>query len=57
MTVDSNFNLEDHLLDCPFCHFCTLPQNPNLCNFPDYKICPEYSQKLLKLKNSTKILH
>ncbi|MHA1105588.1 MAG: hypothetical protein ACTSPN_07670 [Promethearchaeota archaeon] len=57
MTIDSNFNLEDCLLACPFCHFCTLPQNQNLCNFPDYKICPEYSQKLIKLKASSKILH
>ncbi|MBY9004259.1 MAG: hypothetical protein KGD73_09835 [Candidatus Lokiarchaeota archaeon] len=56
MTIDSNFNLEDCLTACPFCHFCALPQNPISCNFPDYKICPEYSQKLIKFKDSSKIL-
>ncbi|MCJ7647754.1 MAG: hypothetical protein MUP85_04000 [Candidatus Lokiarchaeota archaeon] len=57
MTIESNFNLEENILACPFCHFCTLPQNPNSCNFPDYKICPEYSTKLIKLKESSNFLH
>ena len=57
MIDDSEINLEDCLLACPFCSLCVLPQNPISCNFPEYKICPEYSQKLEKLKTSSKILH
>jgi len=53
MITDSKWNL----LACPFSHACNLPKNHNTCGFPEYKMCPEHDQKLLKLKASVKILH
>ena len=51
------FNLKSAILSCPFLHSCTLPKIENLCNFLEYKICPDYDSKLKRLKASTKILH
>jgi hypothetical protein len=57
MITESNYNLEMNILSCPFSHKCNLPKIENLCNFPEFKICPDYQQKLHKLKSSLKILH
>jgi hypothetical protein len=57
MISDSSINLERHILSCPFSHKCTLPKIEHLCNFPDYKICPDYDSKLKRLMASTKVLH
>ncbi|MBY9015554.1 MAG: hypothetical protein KGD68_07685 [Candidatus Lokiarchaeota archaeon] len=54
MISESNFNLERNILSCPFLYKCNLPKIENLCNFPEYKICPEYDSKLKTLKASKK---
>ncbi len=50
-------NLPDNLLECPFAHTCNLPVNQHSCNFPEYKVCPEYQIKLKKLKFPSKVVH
>jgi len=57
MISELNFDLESAILSCPFLHTCNLPKIENLCNFPEYKICPDYDSKLKRLKASTKVLH
>lgn len=57
MISNIDFNPENKVLSCPFSHTCNLPKAQNLCNFPDYKVCPDYHTKLQKLKSSVKILH
>jgi hypothetical protein len=57
MISESNFNLERNILSCPFSHRCNLPKIETLCNFPEYKICPDYDSKLKRLKTSIKVLH
>ncbi|MEJ2250263.1 MAG: hypothetical protein P8Y70_10435 [Candidatus Lokiarchaeota archaeon] len=42
-------NKGKELFDCPFMGSCVLPKHPT-CNFPDYKQCPEYSNKVRKIK-------
>ncbi|MFX1309598.1 MAG: hypothetical protein ACFE8C_07870 [Promethearchaeota archaeon] len=42
-------------LECPFSHTCNLPINELSCNFPEFKICPEYQMKLKNLKSLSKI--
>jgi hypothetical protein len=48
---------EDSLLSCPFIRSCHLPQANEVCDFPNYKICPDYQAGLNKLKSTSKILH
>ena len=57
MITESNFNIERTILSCPFTYKCILPKIENLCNFPEYKICPDYDSNLKKIKASIKILH
>jgi len=45
------------LLSCPFTRSCHLPKAKEVCDFPSYKICPEYQTGLNKLKSVSKILH
>lgn len=56
MISELNYNLERNILSCPFLHNCNLPKIENLCVFPEFKICPDYQQKLYKLKCSKTIL-
>lgn len=57
MISETNYNLERDILTCPFSYKCNLPKIENLCVFPEFKICPDYQEKLYKLKCSVKILH
>ena len=57
MTSELKFKLENMLLFCPFSQSCNLPKMESLCHFPDYKLCPDYQNKLRKLKSSSKVLH
>ena len=57
MITESNFNIERTILSCPFTYKCILPKIENLCNFPEYKICPDYDSNLKRLKASIKVLH
>lgn len=57
MHSELNFNQDSHILSCPFSDKCNLPKSQSLCNFPDYKVCPEYQTKLNTLRTATKILH
>jgi hypothetical protein len=43
------------LHECPFLQTCSLPINQTSCNFPEYKVCPEYQVKLKKLKSTSSI--
>ncbi|MFX1389097.1 MAG: hypothetical protein ACFE9Z_03425 [Promethearchaeota archaeon] len=45
------------LLECPFLQTCNLPINQFSCNFPEYKVCPEYQVKLKKLKSPSRVTH
>ncbi|MFW9829464.1 MAG: hypothetical protein ACFFEY_17960 [Candidatus Thorarchaeota archaeon] len=45
----------NNLNECPFLPRCSLPINQNSCNFPEYKVCPEYQVKLKKLKSTSQI--
>lgn len=57
MISELNFDLERNILSCPFSHKCTLPMIESLCNFPKYKICPDYDSNLKRMKSSIKVLH
>lgn len=57
MSSESNFSLENLLLYCPFSQSCNLPKMESLCHIPYYKLCPDYQNKLKKLKSSSKILY
>ena len=57
MISESERELDNVFLACPFTHSCNLPKVKSLCNFPDYKQCRDYEIKLQKLKASMKILH
>ncbi|MHA1242754.1 MAG: hypothetical protein ACTSQU_18510 [Promethearchaeota archaeon] len=48
---------EDSLLSCPFTRSCHLPKGHEVCDFPSYKLCPDYQTGLNKLKSTSKILH
>ena len=48
---------DESLLSCPFMRSCHLPKAKEVCDFPNYKICPEYQSGLNKLKSASKILH
>lgn len=48
---------EEPLLSCPFMRSCHLPQASEVCDFPNYKMCPDYQSSLNKLKSTSKILH
>ncbi|MHA2290225.1 MAG: hypothetical protein ACXABG_15675 [Promethearchaeota archaeon] len=45
------------LLSCPFIRSCHLPKTKEVCDFPNFKHCPEYQSELSKLKSTSKILH
>ena len=57
MISEVDFDPKSYILSCPFSHACSLPKVESLCNFPDYKLCPDYESKLKRLKSLTKILH
>ncbi|MFX0106153.1 MAG: hypothetical protein ACFE75_11765 [Candidatus Hodarchaeota archaeon] len=57
MMSQSRFNPDLYLLSCPFAHVCSLPQTKDTCVSPQYKICPEYQDRLSKMKNPVKVLH
>ena len=57
MISESKSEYKINILACPFTESCKLPKIQSLCNFPDYKLCRDYQNKLQKLKTSTKILH
>ncbi|MFX0032983.1 MAG: hypothetical protein ACFE8E_14550 [Candidatus Hodarchaeota archaeon] len=57
MENESKLPPDHHILSCPFLNSCNLPKSQNLCNFPEYKICPDYQSKLNNLKQSSKVLH
>ena len=48
---------EDSLISCPFTRLCHLPKDKEVCDFPNYKMCPEYQSGLNKLKSASKVLH
>lgn len=57
-----NMNIElepkdESLLSCPFMRSCHLPKDKEICDFPNYKLCPEYQLDLNKLKSDSKVLH
>ncbi len=45
-----------NILECPFSHTCTLPVKLNSCNFPKFKVCPEYHIRLKRLKSASKVI-
>lgn len=45
-----------HILSCPFLISCNLPKG-EICNFPEYKVCPEYESRLTNLRSTSKVLH
>lgn len=57
MNENFNSNPLNEIMSCPFSQSCALPKLESLCNFPDYKLCPDYQIRLQKLKSSTKVLH
>ncbi|MFX0036733.1 MAG: hypothetical protein ACFE9I_13975 [Candidatus Hermodarchaeota archaeon] len=52
-----NPTASNNLLECPFSHNCALPVKQNSCNFPKFKVCPEYQIKLKKLVSPSKIIN
>jgi hypothetical protein len=56
MSSELNFDLDNLLLACPFQKSCNLPKMQSLCNFPEYKLCPDYQVKLKKVKSISKNL-
>lgn len=56
MINQSDFDVENNIITCPFSYSCKLPKTHNLCNFPGYKICPDYQVKLQKLNSIFRIL-
>ncbi|MFX1337278.1 MAG: hypothetical protein ACFFDK_01570 [Promethearchaeota archaeon] len=57
MSSELNFSPENTLLFCPFSQSCILPKMECLCHFPSYKLCPDYQDKLKKLKSTSKNLY
>ncbi|MBD3197801.1 MAG: hypothetical protein GF317_22305 [Candidatus Lokiarchaeota archaeon] len=35
---------------CPFTDTCQLPQVGTICTFPNCKVCPEYQEKVRKVR-------
>lgn len=54
---DSKLDIQGHLIICPFYILCRLPKNAYICNFPEYKTCPEYEVKVRNLKDKVRVLH
>ncbi|MBN1213845.1 MAG: hypothetical protein JXA99_00230 [Candidatus Lokiarchaeota archaeon] len=52
MSIEKNTFLNKHILICPFSNSCILPKSEVICDFPCYKICPEYQLRGEKLKKS-----
>ena len=48
---------DEALLSCPFSRSCHLPKTKEVCDFPNFKLCPDYQSGLSKLKSTSKILH
>ena len=56
--MNKELELKDvSLLSCPFTLSCHLPKAKEVCDFPNYKMCPEYQSGLNKLKSASKVLH
>ncbi|MEJ2294277.1 MAG: hypothetical protein P8Y23_05860 [Candidatus Lokiarchaeota archaeon] len=49
------FDPEREIQCCAFNHSCTLPKSKEVCNFPNFKACPEYQARMIKLKMSSTI--
>jgi hypothetical protein len=56
MENQSRNNIDLHILSCPFLNRCSLPKG-KVCNFPEYKVCPEYESRLIDLRSNAKVLH
>ncbi len=48
-TDDKIRNPEVINMECPFERRCKLPKGEEICNFPDFKVCPEYQEKAKKI--------
>lgn len=56
--IVKDINLYDKfILFCPFDLSCNLPQTQSICKFPNYKVCPEFQEKEIKLKHKCRYLH
>jgi hypothetical protein len=53
MRNKSEFDPEQDIQSCAFIHACTLPKSKEVCNFPNFKTCPEYQSRIVKLKASS----
>lgn len=49
------FDPEQDIQSCAFIQTCTLPKSKDVCSFPNFKSCPEYQSRMIKLKASSTI--
>lgn len=57
MSIEKDTFLNEQILFCPFSYSCILPQTDVICNFPCYKVCPEYQLKEKQLKQKFHIFY
>lgn len=57
MSIEKKTFSEEQILFCPFTYSCILPQTNVICDFPCYKVCPEYRLKERQLKQESKTLY
>jgi len=55
MRRNYKFDPEQDIQSCAFIHNCSLPKSKEVCYFPNFKACPEYQSRMMKLKASSKI--
>ena len=51
MGIESSFDFARKLMACPFEYACHLPKHHFLCKNPECRECPEYKEKVQKLKS------
>ena len=51
MGIESSLDIAKSLMACPFDHVCPLPKHDFLCRIPECKECPDYKEKVKKLKS------
>ena len=45
--------IDNLVLTCPFWHMCNLPKSVPICGFPEYKVCPDFKNKIGKLNKAS----
>lgn len=57
MRSNNEFDLEQDINTCAFYQTCSLPKSKDVCNFPNFKSCPEYQSRMIKLKTTSSTPH